>query len=146
MIPDMTPSTVALVLLTAQRHHLEGHPDEARVSQGWQRRVLSARAAGHLIVHVQWDGAAGTPNETFSRGWVLHPDFRAEAGDLPLRATLPDAFAGTGLDAELRRRAVREVELLALPGADVLPATLEAARALGYEVRVLEVKEQPSPV
>ncbi|MEF2280102.1 isochorismatase [Deinococcus sp. YIM 134068] len=142
----MTPSPVALVLLTAQRHHLEGHPDEGRVSQRWQRRVLSARAASHLVVHVQWDGAEGTPGATFSRGWVHHPDFRAEAGDLPLRATPPDAFAGTGLDAELRRRDVRELELLALPGADVLPATLETARALGYEVRVLDVEEQPSPV
>ena len=134
----MTSSPVALVLLTVQRHHLEGHPDEGRLSQRWQRQVQSARAAGHLIVHVQWDGAAGTPGETFSRGWVHHPDFRAEEGDLPLRATHPDAFAGSGLDAELRRRGVTELQVLALPGADMLPATLETAQALGYEVRMLE--------
>lgn len=132
----MTLTPVALVLLTAQRHHLEGRPDEAAVSRRWQARVEAARAAGQLIVHIQWDGEAGTPGETFSRGWVHHPDFRAEAGDLPLRAAGPDAFARTALDAELRGRAVRELHLLALPGAVVLAPTERAARALGYAVRV----------
>lgn len=103
----MTSTPVALVLLTAQRHHLEDHPQEQALSAAWQKRLQSARAAGHLVVHVQWDGALGTPGETFSRGWVLHPDFRAETGDLPLRATHPNAFAGSGLDAELRRRGSR---------------------------------------
>lgn len=134
----MTLTPTALVLLTAQRHHLEDHPAEQAVSQAWQAQVRAARAAGHLVVHVQWDGAPETPFETFSRGWVLHPDFRSEANDLPVRAAGPDAFAGSALDAELRGRAVRELHLLALPGSDVLPATETAARALGYEVRVLE--------
>lgn len=134
----MTLTPVALVLLTAQRHHLEGLPDEQAVSQRWQGQVRAARAAGHLVVHIQWDGEADTPGETFSRGWVHHPDFRAEAGDLPLRAAGLDAFARTPLDAELRGRAVRELRLLALPGAAVLPATTESARALGYAVQVLD--------
>ncbi|EYB67401.1 isochorismatase hydrolase [Deinococcus phoenicis] len=141
----MTLTPTALVLLTAQRHHLEEVPSEQAVSQAWQARVRSARAAGHLIVHVQWDGAAGTAGETFSRGWVLHPDFRAEATDLPVRATEPDAFAGSGLDAELRGRAVRELHLLALPGSDVLAATAQTARALGYRVEVLEGLPGPLP-
>ncbi|WP_216324621.1 isochorismatase family protein [Deinococcus aestuarii] len=138
----MTSMPVALVLLTAQRHHLESHPQEQALSVAWQRRVLSARAAGYLVVHVQWDGAEGTPGATFSRGWVLHPDFRAEAGDLPLRATHPDAFAGSGLDAELRRRGVTELHLLTLPETEMLPATAETARGLGYGVRVLEAPPQ----
>jgi len=119
----MVLTPVALVLLTAQRHHLEELPAEQAVSRAWQARVRTARAAGHLIVHVQWDEEAGTPGETYSRGWVHHPDFRAEADDLSLRAPRPDAFAGTGLDAELHGRAVRELHLLALPEADVLPVT-----------------------
>ncbi|WP_102128108.1 isochorismatase family protein [Deinococcus planocerae] len=138
----MTSTPVALLLLTAQRHHLEDHPQERALSAAWQRRVLSARAAGSLVVHVQWDGASGTPGETFSRGWVLHPDFRAEAGDLPLRAAHPDAFAGSGLDAELRRRGVTKLHLLTLPGTELLPATAETARGLGYEVRVFEAQPQ----
>ena len=140
----MSPTTAALVLLTAQRHHLEALPDERVVTRAWQARVEAARTAGHLIVHVQWEGAPGTPGETFSRGWVLHPDFRSEATDLLLRATEPDAFSHSGLDAALRERGVRELHLLALPGVQVLAATAATARALGYRVEVLE--DRPAPL
>ncbi|GMA14759.1 isochorismatase family protein [Deinococcus metallilatus] len=139
----MTSTPTALVLLTAQRHHLEALPHEQAVSRAWQARVQAARAAGHLIVHVQWEGEPGTPGETFSRGWVLHPDFRAEATDLPVRATAPDAFAGSGLDAALRSRGVRELHLLALPGSEVRPETAQTARELGYRVDVLEDLPEP---
>lgn len=79
------PST-ALVLLTTQRHHLESRPDERAVARLWRMRVEAARAVGQVIVHVQWDGAPGTLGETFSRGWVHHPDFRVEERDLRVRA------------------------------------------------------------
>lgn len=141
----MTLMPVALVLLTAQRHHLEDHPAEQALSRAWQARVRSAREAGHLIVHVQWDGEEGTPGETYSRGWVHHPDFRPEANDLLVRARVPDAFAGTGLDAELHGHAVRELRLLALPGTEVLAATATTARALGYKVLVLEALSESLP-
>lgn len=140
----MTLTPVALVLLTAQRHHLEEHPAEQAVSQMWQAQVRSARAVGHLVVHVQWDGEEGTSGETFSRGWVHHPDFRAEAHDLRIRARVPDAFAGTGLDAELHGHAVRELHLLALPGTDLLPATAATARALCCATRCVCWRPRPS--
>lgn len=133
----MTSTPVALVLLHTQRHHLEGREDERRLSRRWQARVEAARAAGQLIVYVQWDGEAGTPGETFSRGWVLHPDFRAEEPDLRVRAPLTGDFTGP-LDAELRGRGVSELHLLALPGAGELGLTADLARALGYSVTVLE--------
>jgi len=133
----MTPTTAALVLLNVQRHHLEGREDERVLSRRWQAQVEAAREAGHLIVYVQWDGEAGTPGETFSRGWVLHPDFRAEEPDLRVRASLPGAFTET-LDAGLRGRGVGELCLLALPGAGELGTTADLARALGYGVTVLE--------
>ncbi|WP_019587451.1 isochorismatase family protein [Deinococcus apachensis] len=141
----MTLTPVALVLLTAQRHHLEEHPAEQALSRVWQARVQAAREAGHLIVHVQWDGEEGTPGETYSRGWVHHPDFRPESNDLLIRARVPDAFAGTGLNAELHGHAVRELHLLALPETEELPATARTARALGYEVRVLEALPESLP-
>ncbi|SMB95619.1 isochorismatase [Deinococcus hopiensis] len=129
------PST-ALVLLTTQRHHLESRPDERAVARLWRMRVEAARAVGQVIVHVQWDGAPGTLGETFSRGWVHHPDFRVEERDLRVRARGEDAFAGSDLDTDLRRAGVRHLELLALPGAEVLDATAESARELGYGVTV----------
>lgn len=153
----------ALLLLSAQRAFLETSPDERALSRAWQRQVEEARAEQSLIVLVQWErpdsgpqgaaqlpgftaGADGAqpgarPPEAFSREWTLHPDFRAEAGDLLIRTTSPDAFEGShpDLDAELRARAVRELRILALD-AQVSP-TLHSAQARGYEVTRLAVSE-----
>ncbi|MFC4426641.1 isochorismatase family protein [Deinococcus navajonensis] len=130
----MTLTPTALVLLNAQRHYLEEQPNEHALSLQWQARVEAARRAGHLVVFVQWNGEAGTSGETFTRGWVLHPDFRAQAGELLVRATSPDAFEGSDLNALLHSRAVRVVMLLSLPGSEEETATAETARQLGYTV------------
>ena len=132
----MTLTPRALLLLSAQRHHLHDRPDEREVARDWLRHIGDARAAGDLIALVQWDGEAGSEAETFSKGWTLYPDFRAEAGDVLVRAQLPDAFAGADLDAALRGRAVRELTLLGLPG-EALDVTAQSARALGYQVQVV---------
>ena len=129
----MSPASHALVLLSAQRSSLEGRADERELALDWTRHVTQAREAGQALVLVQWDGEAGTDHDTFSRAWTLYPDFRAEEGEVLVRATRPDAFAGTGLDAELRARGVRTLTLLGLePGA--LEHTAASARALGYAV------------
>lgn len=141
----MNNSTTALVLLSTQRHSLESRPDERAVARLWLLRVEAARETGAAIVHVQWDGAPDTPGETFSRGWVHHPDFRVEERDLRVRVAGQDAFAGTSLDAELQERGVTELHLLALPGAEGLPATAESARALGYRVTVRTDLPLPAP-
>lgn len=133
----MTLTPTALLLLSVQRHHLTDRPDERQLSHDWRRRVEDAREQRQLVVLVQWDGEAGSAGETFSKGWTLYPDFRAEAGDLLIRATQPDAFAGSDLDAALRARAVRDVRLLGL-GGEELRVTAQAARDLGYAVQVLE--------
>lgn len=129
----MSSTSQALVLLSAQRSSLEGRADERELTLDWHRQVTQAREAGHLLVFVQWDGGEGGSAETFSRGWTLYPDFRAEEGEVLVRAARPDAFAGTGLDAELRARGVRDLELLGLEG-DALEQTAGSARALGYAV------------
>lgn len=134
----MTLTPTALVLLNVQRHELQEHPQERQLARDWAQRVESARAHGDLIVLVQWDGAPGTPEETFSRGWTLHPDFRAEAGELLLRATRPDAFQGSDLAAALHGRAVRDVFLLGLEGGPELEATARAAQEAGFSVVMLE--------
>lgn len=134
----MTLTPTALVLLNVQRHDLEGHPHARELARDWAHRVESARAHGDLIVLVQWDGAPETPGETFSRGWTLHPDFRAEAGELLLRAARPDAFQGSDLGPLLHGRAVRDVFLLGLEGGSELEATARAAQEAGFSVVMLE--------
>ncbi|MFD1731332.1 isochorismatase family protein [Deinococcus malanensis] len=133
----MNRTATALLLLNAQRHYLEDQPDEPALSRAWRAQVQAAREAGHLLVFVQWDGHEGTSGETFTRGWVIHPDLRAEAGDLRVRATSPDAFDGSGLDTLLRSLGVQVVELLALPGSEEGEVTTRSAQALGYTVNLV---------
>ena len=141
----MSTTPQALVLLSAQRSSLEGRADERELTLDWNRQVTRAREAGHLLAFVQWDGEAGTDHETFSRAWTLYPDFHAEAGEVLVRATRPDAFAGTGLDAELRARGVRELELLGLD-AEALAHTADSARELGYAASVTLTPVAPAVV
>ncbi|ACO46966.2 isochorismatase family protein [Deinococcus deserti] len=133
----MNRKATALVLLNAQRHYLEEQPDEPVLSRVWQTQLQAAREAGHLIVFVQWDGPPGSSGETFSRGWVIHPDLRAEAGDLRVRATSPDAFNSSGLDILLRSQRVETVNLLALPDSEEGQVTAHTAQTLGYTVHAV---------
>lgn len=132
----MTLTSQAFILLSAQRYHLEGRPDERELSREWLRQLEQARAAGEMIVLVQWDGDEGSDHETFSKGWTLYPDFRAEAGELLTRAKWPNAFAGSELEAELHGRAVRHLRLVGLDN-EALSQTTQAARNLGFEAEVL---------
>lgn len=133
---SLTPR--ALVLLHAQRHHLDDQPHEREVARRWTQAIDEARGRGERIVLIQWDGEVGGEHPTFSRGWTLYPDFRAEEGDLLLRAVKPDAFASSNLDAELRARAVQELYFLALEGLPEAEAMAEQARGRGYTVAGVE--------
>lgn len=128
----------ALVLLNVQRRHLEDQPHEREVARNWVRQVDAARAAHQLVVMVQWDGDQDGENPTFSRGWTLFPDFRAEAGDLLIRAMEPDAFSSSELDTQLREQGIKELLLLTLANSEAGQVTAQTARELGYEVTVFE--------
>ncbi|GGR61791.1 hypothetical protein GCM10008959_24730 [Deinococcus seoulensis] len=130
----MTLTPNALLLLNAQRHDLEDRSDERALARDWAHHVDEARAAGWLVAFVQWDAPRGADWETFSKAWTLHPDFRAEQGDVLVRAARPDAFEGSELAAQLHGRAVRTLHVLALPGTPELAATLASAQAEGFAV------------
>ncbi|UBV42661.1 isochorismatase family protein [Deinococcus taeanensis] len=134
---SLTPN--ALLLLNAQRHDLDDRPDGRVLARDWAHHVAEARSRGWLVTFVQWDAPHGAAWVTFSRDWTLHPDFRAEQGDVLVRAALPDAFEGSELSAQLHARAVQTLHVLALPGTPAAEATLHSARKQGFEVAPLEV-------
>lgn len=134
----MLSTPVAVLLLSAQRYQLEGQPHEREIVRNWTRHLEVAREVGQLVVLIQWDGTPDTPGETFGKGWILHPDFRAEEGDLMLRAQRPDAFATSDLLAELQARAVRELIILTLKGDEAGQVMNQRAIELGYIVNVFE--------
>ena len=137
----MTLSAHALLLLNAQRHDLDDRPDERSVARDWAHHVADARAQGWVVAFVQWDAPHGAAWDTFSKDWTLHPDFRAETGDLLIRAVKPDAFSTSGLDGELRARAVQHVRFLGLPDAPETAVMQEQAAAHGYAVNPVQELE-----
>ncbi|MBA3532332.1 MAG: isochorismatase family protein, partial [Ardenticatenales bacterium] len=64
----------ALLIIDAQQGLLDGEaavPDAAGVIQRIGTVLAAARAAGALVVHLQHDGAAGTPDEPGRPGWFI---------------------------------------------------------------------------
>src|SRR5690242_15022652 len=101
----VTPVT-ALVLVDAQQGLLDGEdaiPDAAGVIERLVKLLAAARAAGTLIIHLQNDGAPGTPDEPGTPGWLIDPMVAPEPGEFVLRKTRDDGFDGTELEDILAR-------------------------------------------
>ncbi|WP_293913761.1 isochorismatase family protein [Deinococcus sp.] len=136
----------ALLLLDAQRHQFETSTVETSTVETiaaenstiphrlavWREAVAQARRGGVLVVFLQRDGEAGGGLEPLTRGWTLHPDFRVEDGDVLLRVSSEDAFAGGALNLELRSRGVTDLSVLGVSGHEA--ATERGAHLAGFGV------------
>jgi Isochorismatase family len=83
----------ALLLVDVQRNMLEGNtpvPGAAQVRPVLQSLLARARTADALVVHIQNDGPAGSPDEPQTQGWELV--FAPVRGELAIRKAGPDIF------------------------------------------------------
>jgi streptothricin hydrolase len=83
----------ALLLVDVQRNMLEGNtpvPAAAQVRPVLQSLLARARTADALVVHIQNDGPAGSPDEPQTQGWELV--FAPVRGELAIRKAGPDIF------------------------------------------------------
>ncbi|ADY26467.1 hypothetical protein Deipr_1318 [Deinococcus proteolyticus MRP] len=143
----MTSASRLPLFLTVQRHYFETSSSADQLSvHPFRQQLQEARDQGLPVILVQWDGGLfpDTP-ETFSRGWVLHPDIRAEEGDLLVRASSTDPFAGQlpegdiTLAQHLQGLDCRELDVLALPGSPELAAAQEYAAQYGLTLHLAPV-------
>lgn len=144
-----SPSRLPL-FLTVQRHHLETSGGPHPALRPLRDQLQQAREQGQPVTLVQWDGGLfeGSP-ETFSRGWVLHPDIRAEEGDLLVRASSTDPFAGqlpeggTTLAEHLQAIGCTELDVWALPGSPELDAAQRCAAEYGLTLHPVALPAAP---
>ena len=132
-------TSCALLLLGLQQAALEGEravPNAGALAVSLNALAARARASGAWLVYVQHDHPPGEATP-LTKGWLLHPDFRVEAGELQLRANAPDAFSGTDLDPRLRGAGITRLTLAGLPSESVA-ATARRAAELGYHVTIAE--------
>ncbi len=136
-----TPRRVAVLVIDVQTGLFRATPlpfDAAGTLARINETTAKARAAGLPVIFVQHDG---DPAEDccvpFSEGWRFHPDLCVKPGDVTLRKQTCDAFHGTALESELRRRAINTVVLTGYATEFCVDSTLRVAVSKGFRVIVV---------
>lgn len=136
----MVRPAAALVVIDAQCGLLEGEtavPDAAGVTDRLAAVLGAARSAGAVIVHLQNDGAPGSPDEPETPGWMIHPKVAPGPGELVLRKTRDDGFDGTELEALLATKQVTRIAVAGLLSEMCVSATVRGALTRGLQVALI---------
>ncbi|WP_394820707.1 cysteine hydrolase family protein [Pendulispora albinea] len=127
----------ALILVDVQIGILAGPPAVRGASAMLDRihgLIERARQARALIVYVQHDGPRGHRAAPYSPGWLLDPSLQPVPGELVVHKTECDAFLGTVLDEELRKRKVTRIVIAGCMTQYCIDTTCRRAFSLGYDV------------
>lgn len=100
-----------------------------------QGLARAARAAGVPVVWVQHESLrAEHPLAHGSPGWAVHPAAGAEAGDVFIRKTTPDAFLRTGLADWLAARGITHLVVCGYASEYCVDTSTRRAAGLGLAV------------
>lgn len=139
--PPARLSESVVVIIDAQREYTDGRLPLAGVAAALHQthRLLErARAAGVPIIHIQQISAPG--RGVFEAGGP-YIAFAPEATPLPsepvITKSLPNAFAGTSLDATLKQLGRKHVIFSGYMTHMCISATARAALDLGYDNTVI---------
>ncbi|OKI00221.1 isochorismatase [Streptomyces sp. CB02923] len=135
---DATPQPVeALIVVDVQSAFFEGEeaaPHAAAVQERVEDLIDRARAVGALIVHLQNDGAPGTPDEPGTKGWELHLPVVPGPREAVIRKTVDDGFDGTQLGELLAGSGVRSLVVCGVMSEMCVLATSRTALEREYRV------------
>ncbi|MEV5593282.1 cysteine hydrolase family protein [Streptomyces sp. NPDC052496] len=127
----------ALIVVDVQAAFFEGEeaaPHAAAVQERVEDLLDRARAAGALIVHLQNDGAPGTPDEPGTAGWELHLPVTPSPREVVIRKTEDDGFHDTPLGALLTETGVRSLVVCGVMSEMCVLATARSALEREYRV------------
>ncbi|MGJ4887092.1 cysteine hydrolase family protein [Bradyrhizobium sp. HKCCYLRH3099] len=136
-LPSLAQSS--LVLIDIQNEYREGPlalPDaEAAIAQA-TRLLARARAAGSVIIHVAHQGREGSLfDRTAPRGAIVDA-VAPLPGEAIVEKTLPNAFAGTDLQARLTAAGHKNIVLAGFMTHMCVSSTARAALDLGWRVTI----------
>ena len=139
-----TPSALgesALVLIDCQREYVDGKlalPGVAPALAEGKRLLAKARAAGTPVVHVVHNGRPGgglfDPETPFVD---IAPEVAPEDGEARIVKSMPNAFAGTDLHAELQKIGRKELLVAGFMSHMCISSTVRAGVDLGYRCTVV---------
>lgn len=144
----------ALVIIDAQLEYVSGKLPldgiDAAILEAAKLLKL-ARSRGVPVFHVVHHGPAGAPlfDETTPQGAIV-PLLTPAPGEVVLRKTLPNAFAGTDLDALIKSTSRREIIFAGFMTHMCISASVRAALDLNYRSTVVAAatatRELPDPL
>jgi nicotinamidase-related amidase len=139
---DLRPARVrdaALVLIDYQNEYLAGPlalPDAAAALQAAARLLALARAAGTPIFHVAHKGRpGGLFDRAAERGGIVAA-LAPQSGEAVIEKGLPNAFAGTDLQAALAATGRKNIVVAGFMTHMCVSSTARAALDLGYRVTI----------
>ena len=126
----------ALVVVDMQEGMREGAPkhDLEGVVERINALAVRVRDRGGIVCFVQHEGGEGDAFAPSMPGWKLLGSLARDPADLVVSKTLNDAFFGTALEAELRRREVSRVLVCGWATDLCVDSTIRSAVARGFEV------------
>jgi nicotinamidase-related amidase len=139
---DLTPATVhdaPLVLIDYQIEYVEGPlglPGAAGAIERAARLLEAARAARSLVVHVAHKGRPGGLFDRDAERGQIVAAVAPRVGETVIEKGLPNAFAGTNLDAVLGGAARKNIIIAGFMTHMCVSSTARAALDLGYRVTI----------
>ena len=132
-------AAAALVLVDAQGEYLDGKLPLEGIAPSLERLaalLARARAAGATIIHVAHKGRPGGLFDRDASGGAILAAVAPRDGEAVVEKPLPNAFAGTDLDARLKAAGRKELVLAGYQTHMCVSSTARAALDLGYRVTV----------
>lgn len=138
---ESTPiSNSALIIIDAQNTYCEGIMKLEGVEKAIQEcRVLldRFRKAGRPVFHIQHDAGAGTPYDVNNRIGQIVDSLSPIKGELVITKNYPNSFAGTELDALLKKAGIKNLILVGFMSHMCVNSTARGAFSLGYNPTVV---------
>lgn len=140
---DTSPSALdesTLVLIDCQNEYVTGRLPLTGVEAALDQVAIlleRARAAGTPVVHVAHIGKPGGAFDPDAEGGRIHAKAAPTGAETVVTKGLPNAFAGTTLQAELERTGRKKLILAGFQTHMCVSATARAALDLGYRSTVV---------
>jgi nicotinamidase-related amidase len=139
---DLTPPPLAqsvVIVIDAQNEYLDGKlalPGVQPAVEAIAKLLAKARAAGAPIVHVAHKGSAGGLFDRDGHGGAIIEAVQPASGEIVVEKPLPNAFAQTDLDAELKVLGRTSLVIAGFMTHMCVSSTARAALDLGYKTTV----------
>ncbi|UGY04119.1 cysteine hydrolase family protein [Bradyrhizobium quebecense] len=139
---DLTPPRLGdscLVLIDIQNEYLAGPlalPDASPAIARATALLARARESGAAIIHIAHKGAPGSLfDRSAERGAIVAP-LKPLPGESVIEKQLPNAFAGTDLNAQLAATGRKELVLAGFMTHMCISSTARAALDLGFRTTI----------